>query len=76
MQPVRTSFKIVNLLLILTLLGGLVLSACDGGQFSIDLNVGQGGDGGGEGFAANSTLFMLMIVLFVVVVALVVVAGR
>lgn len=68
MQPVRTSLKLFNILLILTLLGGLVLSACDG-QFSLDLNLDGGG---GEGQPANSTLFVLMIVLFVVVVALVV----
>jgi hypothetical protein len=72
MEPIA---KVLNLLLILSLAGGLLLSACSG-QFSIDLNVGQGGEEGAQSLPANSMLFLLMIVMFVVVVALVVVAAR
>ena len=62
--------------LVLSLLGAILLGACQDGQITIDIN-GGGDDGGGAAGGttiSNQTLFILMIVLLVAMFALVLVA--
>lgn len=68
----------ICLLLVFSLLGAILLGACQDGQISIDIDgTGGGGDaGGGEGggSVSNQTFFILMIVLLVAMFAMVLVA--
>jgi hypothetical protein len=65
---------VVNLVMLLTMLGGLLLGAC--GQADIALDFDGSNDQNGVGNLSETTLFALMIVLFITMVALVMVAGR
>ncbi len=63
--------------LVLSLLGAILLGACQDGQITIDINGGGGDDSGGTAGGttiSNQTLFILMIVLLVAMFALVLVA--
>lgn len=77
-MPVMKRNVFVNTLLVCLILSSLVLSACDG-PFTLDMNFGQDGGGGGTdggtGDISNSTLFILMIVVLFVVFALVLVSA-
>lgn len=66
--------SIVNLVILLTMLGGLLMGAC--GQSDIDINIGPGDNADGFGNMSQTSLFALMVVLFLAMVALVLVAGR
>lgn len=69
--------SVVNLVILLTMLGGLLLGACGQADIGIDLNFDEGGDNqDGMGNLSETSLFVLMIVLFLTMVALVAVAGR
>lgn len=72
----NTRIKIIRLLVALSLLGGLLLAACQGGEIVIQIP-GEGWDGGGGGggdgaFLNNQFLFILIIImiLFVAMIAI------
>jgi hypothetical protein len=60
-----------RLLLIFSLLGALLLGACQG---QIVIDIPNGGESDSSGAAASQTIFILLIVLLVAMVAMVFVA--
>lgn len=70
-MPKKNSTSLtINFLLIFVLIGSFLLGAC--GEFSLDVNLGQGG--GQENGLSQNNLFILMMVILFVMVALVMVS--
>jgi hypothetical protein len=74
----KASTRWLHMLVLLSLIGGLLLGACGGGELNVDLNLdgGESGDGGGSGALSESNLFILLIVVFVVIAAVAMLSGR
>lgn len=71
-----TKINSMRFVLICTIMGALLLGACQGGQISIDVGGGNSGSDAdeGTGSVSSQTFFILMIVLLVAMFAMVLVA--
>lgn len=60
--------SLVNLIILLTMLGGLLLGACGQADIGLDVNL-DGGEGGNQALA-NPAFFAIVIIAILAVVAL------
>jgi hypothetical protein len=66
---------VVQLVILLTMLGGLLMGACGRADIAIDLDFSNGSENGAA-TVSQTTLFALLVVIFLTMVALVLAAGR
>jgi hypothetical protein len=65
---------IVNLVILVTMLGGLLLGACGQADIGLDIDLDGGGEGSSGTNLANPTVFVIVLIAIIAVVALA--AGR
>ncbi len=73
MRMVKKQPRLLNILVVLMLIGGLLLSAC--GELGLNLTLG-GGEGGGDGGTVSDSTLLPVLLVVVLVVAVIALVGR